>query len=229
MSQSQPNLVLFYADLGRPYLPLIRNTVESAKRVMPDCKITLLTPTPSAELCGLFDEYVYIKMDTTWKTVCYDKARTIMTWQGQLKEPCIFIDPDLEFRQPVEMPDEDVGLLWRDKSANPVNAGMIFARPGSPIFWKKYGNTVASLPNSLRSWWCDQLGFSVLLGCLHKEGDVVQAYDARVKLLADSDICCQPEKATTQTKCLHFKGIRKGMEWAPYFAPPADQNMAMAV
>ncbi len=71
------SLVCFYTDIGRPYLPLIHAMTQSAKRVMPDCKITLLTPTPSKELMGFFDETVHLKIDSSWKTICYDKSRAM--------------------------------------------------------------------------------------------------------------------------------------------------------
>lgn len=212
------DLVLFYADLGRPYLPLIEHTTRSARNVMPEARLVLLTPTPSPALARNFDLLVTLGFDPSPETLCYDKVRAIMTWQAQMDRPCAFIDPDLEFRRPIEFPDSDVGLLWRKKAAQPVNAGMILAKPGSPLFWKKYGTTAASLPRALRAWWCDQLAFSVMFGTLREAGDVVQALDASVALIDENRACAPPERAHEDVWAIHYKGARKPGDWAPYFA-----------
>ena len=75
---SEPlDIVCFYAELGRPYLPLIERMTKSAKRVMPYARTVVITPTPSAELCNLFDNWLDISKEitTTDQTVCYDRAR----------------------------------------------------------------------------------------------------------------------------------------------------------
>jgi hypothetical protein len=66
-----------------------------------------------------------------------------------MDRPCVFIDPDV-FQKPVEFPVmADVGLLWRaTKPAQPVNAGMMLAKPGCEEFWNKYGSIAANLPQS---------------------------------------------------------------------------------
>lgn len=185
---------------------------------MPDCKITLLTPTPSKELRRQFDQCAHL-VDVTCNetTLCLDKARAITTWQAQLTEPCVFVDPDIEFKRPLQFPDADLALLWRDSNANPINIGMIFARPGVPEFWRHYSSTVATLPRSLHSWWCDQTAFRCMLGSLHHAGDVIQAYDAKVEFMAWEKVCCAPEFATDETWSLHYKGPRKGEEFSGYF------------
>ena len=211
-------LACFYTDLGRPYQPLIETMTASAKRIMPSCKLTLLTPTPTKDLAALFDECVHLKIDSTWRTICYDKSRAIMTWQLKSERPVVYIDPDLEFKRPLEFPDETVGLLrCTRKTAHPINTGMMFARPGGHEFWQKYGNIVASLPAQLHGWYADQIGFGIMLGSLHKAGDVIQAYDASVKLLPWDEVCCEPERAKDNVQAVHFKGIRKGDHFAPYF------------
>lgn len=211
-------IVCFYADIGRPYLPLIQRMTQTAKAVMPDCTLTLLTPTPTMELISCFDRHVYLTdIAAEWETLCFSKSRAIVTWQEQLTEPCVFVDPDIEFKHPLQFPDGDVGLLWRKSNANPINIGMIFARPGVPEFWSRYGAIVASLPRSLRSWWCDQMGFRAMLGSLHYAGEVVQAYDAQVEFMPWEKVCCAPEYATAETWSLHYKGPRKGEEFKDYF------------
>lgn len=220
-----PDLVCFYADIGRPYLPLIRNMVASAKAVMPDRRVILLTTTPTSELQALFDQTAIFDLQTTPKTICIDKARCMQAWQEQMDRPCAFVDPDLEFRHPFEMPDEDVGLLWRQRLAQPVNAGMVFAKPGCPTFWRKYVVTANMLPNALKSWWCDQMAFTVMLGSLHKAGDVIEAYDAKVRLIPERDACTPPEKAHEGTWAIHFKGQRKPGDWSQYFTEPRTETV----
>jgi hypothetical protein len=213
------NIVCFYTEIGRPYLPFIQRMTESAKRVMPESKTILLTPTPSKELNACFDEVLQLKIDSSWKTICFDKSRAILTWQLQSKEPTVYLDPDIEFRFPLEFPEEDVGLLWcKTKLAYPINSGMIFARPGSHDFWQKYANIVASLPSALHSWWADQLAFAVMLGSLHQDNEVISAHGASIKLLPVESWCAAPERANLECPALHYKGIRKGENFAPWFA-----------
>ena len=54
----QPDLVCFYMDLGRPYIPLIQAMTKSAREVMPGSRLIVLTPTPSKELEDQFDYQV---------------------------------------------------------------------------------------------------------------------------------------------------------------------------
>lgn len=215
---TEHDVVCFYADLGRPYLPLIERMTKSAKAVMPDCKTVLITLSPTAQLCDLFDHSIHMMAEPSAATLCYDKARAILTYQASMQDRCVFVDPDLEFKKPIVFPENtDVALVWRKKHAQPVNGGMIFASPGSPVFWKKYGSVVASLPSPLRSWWADQLALSLMVGSLHEAGDELQAWDARVKLLAEADVCAPPEQAHEGTVALHYKGTRKGEGWDKYF------------
>jgi len=225
MPHEAPDIVVFYADLGRPYLPLIDRMVRSAKEVMPESRLVLLTPTPDKELISRFDLPLQTSTQSTVETVCYDKACAIISWQMKSDRPCIFADPDLEFVRPVEFPDEDVALIWRRKSAQPVNAGMILARPGCPTFWNKYGVTVGTLPVVLRPWWIDQLAFSVMIGARSQPGEVVNVHDARVRLLPET-CCAPPERANEDTWALHYKGHRKGEGWGRYFAThqPVEQR-----
>ncbi len=208
------DVVCFYADLGRPYLSLIEQMTGSAKRVMPYIRTVLLTPTPSPELESLFDKTIDLSsnMRTTEKTVCYDRATCTVSWQGQTENRTIYADPDIEFNREVDFDGSfDVGLLWRPRKPDqPINTGIVLAEPGSKQFWVQYGAIVANLPRPLRAWWCDQLAYNVMLGTLHKAGDTVQAYDARVKLFRMSDHCTPREKATSDNPwAWHDKGKRK--------------------
>lgn len=224
------DLVCFYADLGRPYLPLIAEMTRSAKAVMPECRTVLLTPTPSAKLLRLFDLPVHLKIETTLKTICFDKVRAILTWQSQMDRPCVFIDPDVVFMRPVEFPiGADVGLMWRTtKAAQPVNSGMVLATPGCPQFWKQYGQVAANLPDALRGWWCDQLAFSLMLGTEHRTGELIRSYDARVKLIPEDEACSPPERALPHTWAHHLKGGRKGEGFAHIFPPREKKESSHA-
>lgn len=214
LSLPKLDLVCFYADLGRPYLDLMAKMTASAKRVMPYARTVLLTPTPSAELEALFDKMVDMSasMKTTEKTVCYDRAVSTVSWQAHTQNRTIYADPDIEFHREVVFDGSfDVGLLWRPRKPDqPINTGIVLAEPGSQQFWINYGAVAANLPLPLRSWWCDQLAYNVLLGTLHSAGNIIQAHDARVKLFLMSDHCTPREKATTDNPwAWHDKGKRK--------------------
>jgi hypothetical protein len=220
------DVVCFYSDLGRPYIPLIENMTRSAKAVMPGCRTILLTPTPYPSLCKLFDYPVELRIETSLRTVCLDKARATITWQSQMDRPCVFIDPDVTFVKPVEFPVlADVGLLWRStKPAQPVNSGMVLATPGNADFWNKYGSIAANLPHALHAWWCDQLAYSLLLGSMHYAGEMVSAYGANVKLIPEEDACAPPERAKDQTWAIHLKGKRKGPGFNSVFGSSAGTS-----
>lgn len=210
------DLVVFYADLGRPYLPLIRQCTDSAKRAMPYIRTVLLTPTPSDDLASCFDKTVNMSSDmaTSEKTVCIDRVRATASWQALTENRTIYADPDIEFNREIPFDGSfDVGLLWRPRyPAQPVNTGIVLAEPGFKDFWAHYGAIAINLPVALHSWWCDQLAYTVMLGTLHKAGDTVQAHDARVKLFDMHSHCTSREKVTSENPwAWHDKGKRK---WA---------------
>lgn len=214
LSLPKLDLVMFYADLGRPYLPLIETCTRSAKAAMPYIRTVCITPTPSRDISALFDKVIDTSsnMKTTADTVCYDRAVSTVSWQAATQNRTIYADPDIEFHRPVEFDGSfDVGLLWRPRKPDqPINTGIVLAEPGSRMFWAHYGAVVENLPRPLRSWWCDQLGYNVLLGTLHKAGEIIQAHDARVKLFLMSEHCTPREKATTDNPwAWHDKGKRK--------------------
>lgn len=209
-------IMCFYADLGNPYFPLLRDMTQSAKAVMPDARTVLMTPTPTDELRGLFDKTVDLssEMHTTKETVCYDRARATLSWQTMTQGSTLYTDPDIVFRKPVPFTEEfDVGLLWRKRKPDqPINTGLVLANPGALGFWRRYGAIVANLPTSLRAWWCDQLAFSVLTGVDHEPEDTIQVFDARVKLFDWLKACAPPEKGIIDPWALHMKGSRKWTE-----------------
>ncbi len=214
MPAKQPeDIVLYYADLGRHYMPCIQRLNWSVRRTMPDARLVLITPTPHKKFEPFFDKVVDVSkaMTTTDETVCYDRVRSMVSWQMMTTRTTLHVDPDLEFRRPVEFSDDwDIGLLWRKRKPDqPINTGMILAQPGHHEFWVQYGAIAANLPLKLRGWWCDQLAFSVMLGTLHKAGDTVQAHDARVKLIDWLGACAPEEKANPDVWAIHFKGDRK--------------------
>ncbi len=193
-------IVCFYAELGRPYLPLIERMTASAKAVMPDVRTVLLTPTPSAKLARLFDQVFVMPVEAKWETLCLDRT--------------IYADPDIVFQKSPEFGNFDIGVAWRRaKPDQPVNTGLILAEPGNHKFWKHYGSIVGNLPPVLHSWWCDQLGFSILLGAAHQAGETLLIDEARVKLFDVDLICPKLEKATEESWTVHYKGSRKGPEF----------------
>lgn len=211
-------IVMFYAELGRPYLPLIEAMTGSAKAVMPEATTVLLTPTPSAKLARLFDQMHIMPVTATWENLCLERARCMVSWQCQSTERTIYVDPDVVFRYPVEFGNFDVGVAWRSaKPDQPVNTGLILAEPGNLKFWKHYGSIVGNLPPVLHSWWCDQLGFSILLGAAHNAGETLLVDEARVKLFDVNLICPKLENVTEVSWTAHYKGSRKGPEWEGSF------------
>lgn len=208
------DICCFYADLGYPYLSHMETMTKSAKVAMPNARTVLLTPTPSIELRQLFDKTIDISvaMKTTQETICYDRARATVSWAANTKNSTIYSDPDIEFNREIEFDGSfEVGLLWRPRKPDqPINTGLVLSEAGCKEFWGRYGAIIANLPSSLHGWWCDQIGFNIMLGTLHKAGDVVQAHDARVKLFPMNEYCAPREKTTTDNPwAWHNKGRRK--------------------
>lgn len=215
------DLVCFYCDLGRPYMPLIDRMVSSGRRAMPGVRAVLLTRTPSPELAAPFDLTIDLgprSLEEMAGTLCYDRARATASWMAQTGRPAVLADPDVEFRAAPPDLDADVGLLWRrNKRDQPVNTGVILAKPGHREFWQHYVRIVANLPKSVRYWWCDQLGFALLTGIMRSPGDLLTIDGARVQLLDALDHCATPETATPNAWAIHYKGARKGDGWEKVF------------
>jgi hypothetical protein len=209
-----PDIVLYYADFGRPYLPLIERMTRSARKVMPNARVVLLTPTPSKALGKLFDVTCPIDVETTLDNLCRERARAMVSWMLATGENTIFVDPDIEFREAPQFGRFDVGLMWRKKKPDqPVNTGLILARPGFEQFWRRYGHIAVNLPPDIHHWWCDQLAFALLTGVCHQPGETLLIEEARVKLLDMATLCPRSDQATPESWALHFKGGLKGEDF----------------
>jgi len=208
-------VVCFYADLGNHgYLPLIRRMCESAKAVMPDCETVLLTTTDDTELVGFFDRAHIMDMEITPQNLCASRARLTTSWQLQSDAITLYADPDIVFQKAPEIPpDADILFSWKSKrAAQPINSGLVIAKPGCPEFWKKYASAAINLPKPLNAWWCDQLAYNLVIGIAHKGGDYVSAFDATAKLVDARLMCASAEEGTEESWSLHYKGSRK---WNP--------------
>lgn len=212
------DIVCYYTDFGNPYEPLMERMTRSAREAMPYARTVVITPTPHLKFTRYFDKVVDVSetVPVSANTLCYERARSTVSWQAISTVPTAYVDPDIEFRKPIPFSDEfEVGVLWRKRKPDqPVNTGVVMAMPGCPEFWARYGAIVANLPLKIRGWWCDQLAFSVLLGVLHEPGETIMAKDARVKLLDWTVNCCPEEKCPDEIArgklwAVHMKGQRK--------------------
>lgn len=213
-------VVCYYMDMGRPYLPLIENMTASVKAVMPDTRTVLLTPTPNCNASQFFDHTQFIGDRPTDETnICRERGVAMASWM-LAKHGCdtIFVDPDIVFRNKPEFDSTfDIGLMWRtDKPDQPINTGLILAKPDRDKFWRHYGNVIVNLPKPFHYWWCDQLAFALLTGVCHYPGDTLLVDDARVRLFKQSEVCPVSGEAwdtTSSAWAVHYKGRRKGPEW----------------
>jgi hypothetical protein len=211
-------IVCYYADLGRPYGPLIERMTGSARAVMPDAHLMLLTPTPDTPMRAHFHDVCPVPKQATFQNLCLQRAVAISSWAGQYPGPTIFVDPDLEFLQPVKIDSTyDVGLLWREKPDQPVNTGLIVSQNQRTAFWKHYGKIACNLPRAIHHWWADQLAFGLLTGVCHKPGDRLIIDDARVRLLAEDNCPPADKRHSPWTWAVHHKGRRKGPGWEHIF------------
>ena len=228
------DVVCYYADLGRPYRSLMEQMCASAKQHI-DCRTVILTPTPMDWMGGVFDTVAPHKSasyaEVTKDNLCQQRAEAMMSWGAFCNRPAFFVDPDIQFRAAPRLPEADICLLWRDdKLAMPVNTGFIAASPfdGQKDFWLVYGNTVVNLPTRIHGWWCDQLGFSCMLGNQHQAGQKVRVLGADIALLDARDHCDVPDKVTDRAWAVHFKGSRKGEGWGDIFAKSVFSDDASA-
>ena len=223
------DIVLFYADLGRPYFELIQRMTESAKRVIGnECRTILLTPTPDRALCRLFDETHHSTLPATDKTICLERARAMAGWAQQTNRNTAFVDPDIEFRAAPPFRNLfDIALLWRKKMDQPINTGVILTRPGQQSFWDHYGQIVANLPGGLHAWYGDQLAFSLLTGVCRHADDHVLIDGSRVWLMKANDHCYRPDMVTEKAWAVHYKGESKGAEWAKHYEPKVIQGVTI--
>lgn len=216
------DVVCYYADFGKPYQPLLERMAASAKRHI-ECRTVILTPTPQPWMKVAFDA-VEVPQSTSYPRVtrdnlCQQRAEAMMSWAALAKRQAYFVDPDLEFRATPQIPEADVCLLWRPKKlAMPYNTGFIAAKPGCADFWMAYGNTVVNLPTRIHGWWCDQLGFSILLGNQRQAGESLVCHGAHVYLLNSADHCDVPKAVTESAWGIHYKGKLKGPGWGDIYA-----------
>lgn len=212
------DVIAYYADFGRDYLPLLRKVSTSAKQVMPECRTICATPDPD-KVGKTWDHIIELPKGVTIQTLCYERARFTTSWMLNTDRPVIFTDPDIEFKNPVPVHDlYDVGLLWRQsKPDQPINEGIVIAHPHRPKFWTHYGKIVVNLPKVLRWWWCDQIAFSILTGACHSAGDILSLDDAQVQLIDGETYCPNSDRPNPKAWALHYKGARKGEGWDKVF------------
>jgi hypothetical protein len=222
------DLVCYYADLGRPYLPLIERMTQSAKAVMPEARTVLLTPNAGPEYQALFDETRLVGGPPDHKTLCLSRSQAMWSWALQTDRNAVFVDPDIAFQRPIDFFDRglaDIGLLWRKgKPDQPINTGLVLTRPGLEAFWKRYANVVSNLPEAVHYWWCDQLGFALLTGVCHDAGMFIDIGDgvtgdrlAGAYLLDMAHYCPKSDQPHPGAWAIHFKGDRKGPGWEQVF------------
>lgn len=215
------DIVCYYADIGRPYDPIIKQMCASAKQAMPNARRVMLTPTPKDYMQDCFDAVYPIPGLVTEDNLCVERARANVSWALCSERPMLFSDPDIVFRALPRL-HGDVMLLWRKgKSDQPINTGLVFSKPGQMGFWEHYGRVVINLPKRVHGWFADQLGFSLMTGVCHEAGDELQLDGSHVVLADASDHCDMPERATERAWALHFKGSRKGQQFRPYYSSPA--------
>lgn len=204
---------------------------QSARAVMKGSRLILVSPNPPPEISRLFDVVHKIDIPATWERLCVHKANVISAWQRSTENDTIFVDPDVEFKREPEFGDDcDVAVSWRTTRADqPVNLGLLYARPNCHLFWKNYGVIAAYIPPQLHSWWCDQLAMSILLGVDHEEWQPFRVYNARVKAIPFSLMCSPPEKARADAWTIHLKGRRKGEAWDRYYAKNAGGHSSNLV
>lgn len=213
------DIVCYYADLGRPYRPLIEQMCASARRVMPDNRLVMLTPTPAAFMADCFDDVFPLPKPATAENLCLERARSSTSWGQVTSFPFLLVDPDIVFLAPPRIdPEADIQLLWRrGRPDQPVNSGVVFSRPGQKDFWQDYGHIAVNLPWRLHGWFCDQLAFSLMTGVYNKAGDLLKIGPTRIKLVDALDHCERPGKATEKAWAHHYKGWTKGDEWKQYY------------
>ncbi len=213
------DVVCYYADFGRPYAALLQRMADSAKRVM-SCRTVLLTPTPGCDGAQYFDLVAETdEVERLGDTALISKARcrANLRWLLNTDRLTICCDPDIEFVAPPHIAaNASIGVIWRQKPDQRVNAALWWTRSFLPKFWLHYGAVVESLPAEMHAWWADQMAFTILLGSYHEAGDIVNCGGTRVRLM-DGDDVALPEARTDRTWAIHYKGQRKGAGWEKFF------------
>ncbi len=220
------DIVCFYADLGRDYPPLLERFCRSAKKVMPGHALICATPTPEGNIGKLWDHVVPLPRKADVTNLCLERARFTVSWMLHARDMAIFADPDIEFLRPIPIEGlEDVNVMVRKhKIDQPINSGIIIAKPGPREFWLHYGRVTVNLPEVLHHWWCDQLAINLMVGVCHKAGEVLKLDDATVKLLDGSKLCPNSDSPTEMAWALHYKGGRKGPGWDKVYVPKSKSG-----
>ena len=219
MNPPMLEIVCYYADLGRDYLPLFEKMINSARRTNPWAKITCMTPTPD-KVGKRWDLVIDTgQFPAGSQNLILEKVRAIVSLGKTTDHHIVVADPDIEFIKPISFRNiADVGLLWRGKKPDqPINAGLIYITPGHPKFWEHYGEVAVNLPKEVHSWWCDQLAFALLTGVNHQPWETIEIDDARVTLLDGDVVCPKPENRQQHSWALHYKGALKGPGWEKVF------------
>jgi len=213
------DVVCYYADLGRPYQPLIERMCASARQNLPGARLLMLTPTPRAFMYPLFDMVLPLPQPADDTNLCLERARSSCSWGLVTERPFLLADPDIVFLRPPRIEDgADIQLLCRPgKPDQPINSGVVYSKPGQADFWKRYGNIAINLPWRTHGWFCDQLAYNLMVGVYHVAGDTVQLGPSCVKLVNAYDHCERPERVTERAWAHHLKGSTKGQEFAKFY------------
>ncbi len=213
------DIVCYYADIGRPYRPLIERMCASARANVPNSRLVILTPTPADYMEECFDDVFPLPTAATEQNICFERARSSMSWGKVTSFPFLLVDPDIVFLAPPRIEDDaDIQLLWRrGKPDQPVNSGVVYSKPGQVAFWDDYGLIAGNLPWRLHGWFCDQLAFSLMTGVYNKAGDILTIGPTRIKLVDALDHCERPGRATEKAWAHHLKGSMKGEEFRQFY------------
>jgi len=206
------DLICYYADFGLPYRDAIERLVATAREVMPEMNLVLLSPNAAAWCIDLFDEHHVTPNMPTVDTLMLERLRAHISWFIGTTRRTVVVDVDIAFRHPVVFDGSfDVGLTWRDNRPDqPMNAGLILVEPGQRAIWSHYANVAVNLPSMLHRWWVDQMAFCLLLGVCHKAGEVLSVDGARVALMDSRHVSDVPERIMEDAWTVHHKGPRKG-------------------
>lgn len=206
------DLVCYYADFDLPYRENIERLVGSARRVMPEMNLVLLSPNAPLWAEALFDEHHVTLPMPSIETLMLERLRAHVAWLIGTTRRTVIVDVDIMFRQPVVFDGSfDIGLTWRDNRPDqPMNAGLILAEPGQRVIWGHYAQVACNLPPMLHSWWVDQMAFCLLTGVCRRAGDLLEIDGARVRLMDSRHVSDVPERIAEDAWTVHYKGPRKG-------------------
>lgn len=225
------DIVCYYAECGRPYAALLERMTASAKRVMPECRTVLLTPTPNCDGPQYFDLVVDMPMvkkadENGVAPLSLERCRANVSWLTSTDRPTICCDPDVEFiNRPVIREEVDIGLVWRDRPDQHVTAALFYSKPGQRYFWQRYGQIVFAMPKEIRSWWADQMAFQLMVGAYNRPNSSLYCDGSLVWFYEPRHSCALPDEADHGVWAIHYKGSRKGAGWDKWFETPSPQPL----